>query len=347
MTLLHTLSYVGAAAAFIFVTLSLASGLLWLSELIEEHSRTAKVIGQRGIYIVIILHVLLYFFDSLPVQQTLFSIVCHIVYLQNITGSWPFISLTSLPFTASCILVVIDHFVWFFHFAHLTQQARQRTRSMYYTPGSAKAPGFADIATFFGVCVWLAPLFLFLSLSANDNALPMNLGVNSVPSTPTAAAAARPPMIKPRGSLFKAVFGVFSSDTFKSIRPRARRADSTQGILAPPSPNLRPIPSPLPSPNPSQHRFPSGTHIPPPPSPNMRKASFETPRRVSAGYLSPEPVTWSQSQPTEGFALGTPPRRMSGGTMDTPTPIRRATGGSGRVELRRVVSTSGTPTEDS
>ena len=64
-------SYAGAMAAFIFVTLSLgmytilcmphgtdsvcaASGLLWLSELIEEHSRMAKSIGQRGIYVSII-----------------------------------------------------------------------------------------------------------------------------------------------------------------------------------------------------------------------------------------------------------------------------------------------------
>ncbi|TCD69867.1 erv26 super protein [Steccherinum ochraceum] len=188
MTLLHTLSYAGAAAAFIFVTLSLASGLLWLSELIEEHSRTAKIVGQRGIYIIILLHVLLYYFDSLPLRHTLFSVACHLVYLQNITASWPFISLSSLTFIASCILVVIDHFVWFFHFAHLTQQARQKARSMYHTPGSIKVAGFADIATFFGICVWLAPLFLFLSLSANDNALPTNLGGNTVPSTPTIAA---------------------------------------------------------------------------------------------------------------------------------------------------------------
>lgn len=29
-----------------------------------------------------------------------------------------------------------------------------------------------DIATFFGICVWLVPFYLFLSLSANDNVLP-------------------------------------------------------------------------------------------------------------------------------------------------------------------------------
>jgi hypothetical protein len=42
---------VAIVAAFAFVTLSLASGLLYISELIEEHSRPAKVIGQRGIYV--------------------------------------------------------------------------------------------------------------------------------------------------------------------------------------------------------------------------------------------------------------------------------------------------------
>ncbi|EED84456.1 predicted protein, partial [Postia placenta Mad-698-R] len=167
----------GAAAAFLFVTLSLASGLLWLSELIEEHSRMAKVVGKRSIYAVIILHVLLYLSDSLPLKHIVFSIFCHIVYLQNFTSGWPFISLTSISFITSCILVIADHFMWFFYFARLTQDARHRTHRPYGAPdNSPRIPGFADIATFFGLCVWLAPLFLFLSLSANDNALPTNTG---------------------------------------------------------------------------------------------------------------------------------------------------------------------------
>jgi type IV secretory pathway TrbD component len=29
-----------------------------------------------------------------------------------------------------------------------------------------------DIAAFFGLCVWLVPFAYFISLSANDNALP-------------------------------------------------------------------------------------------------------------------------------------------------------------------------------
>ena len=126
--------------------------------------------------VIVSLHVALYFYDSLPLRHVLFSIACHLVYLQNFTSRWPLISLTSWTFIASCIFVVIDHFMWFFHFAHITQEARQRSRSIYRGPRTIDAPGFADIATFFGICVWLAPLFLFLSLSASDNALPMNIG---------------------------------------------------------------------------------------------------------------------------------------------------------------------------
>lgn len=33
------------------VLIMAASGLLWLAELIEEHSRYAKAIGMRGIYV--------------------------------------------------------------------------------------------------------------------------------------------------------------------------------------------------------------------------------------------------------------------------------------------------------
>ncbi|KIM91135.1 hypothetical protein PILCRDRAFT_48207, partial [Piloderma croceum F 1598] len=151
-----------------------ASGLLYVSELIEEHSRDAKSIGQRGIYIIISLHLLLYLTDSLPLPHTLFSILCHIIYLQNFSSRWPFISLNSPSFIASCILVVADHFLWFFYFARVSQEARHSSvhRKVGASGGQEGQLGFADIATFFGVCVWLAPLFLFLSLSAGDHALP-------------------------------------------------------------------------------------------------------------------------------------------------------------------------------
>jgi hypothetical protein len=139
--------------------------------------------------VIIILHVLLYFSDSLPLPQLAFSIVAHLVYLQNFSNTWPFISLTSFSFIGSCFFVLADHFLWFFYFAGRTQSARQRAgsgrgsiqRGYSHKGTSFRAGrsfgddaqlGFLDVASFFAICVWLVPLFLFLSLSANDNALP-------------------------------------------------------------------------------------------------------------------------------------------------------------------------------
>ena len=51
MSLLSWFSYGAAVAAFLFVTLALAQSLLTVAEIIEEHSRLAKTIGQRGIYV--------------------------------------------------------------------------------------------------------------------------------------------------------------------------------------------------------------------------------------------------------------------------------------------------------
>lgn len=56
-------------------------------------------------------------------------------------------------FQSSVVLVLVDHFLWFQYFAR-----------HYYS--------FMTIASFFGICVWMVPFAYFISLSANDNALP-------------------------------------------------------------------------------------------------------------------------------------------------------------------------------
>lgn len=42
--------------------------------------------------------------------------------------------------------------------------------SYYDTPSDV--PSFTEIASYFGLCVWLVPFALFVSLSASDNVLP-------------------------------------------------------------------------------------------------------------------------------------------------------------------------------
>lgn len=43
------------------------------------------------------------------------------------------------------------------------------TTSYYDRPD---VPTFSQVASYFGICVWLVPFSLFVSLSANDNVLP-------------------------------------------------------------------------------------------------------------------------------------------------------------------------------
>ncbi|KAF8528795.1 phosphatidylinositol phosphate phosphatase [Hysterangium stoloniferum] len=237
LTLLHVVSYGAAAAAFAFVTLSLASGLLWLAEIIEEHSRVAKIVGKRTIYCVITFHILLYVVDrDLPLSHILFSIACHLVYLLNFR-TFPIISLTSWSFVASVLMVVADHFIWFFHFSHVVEETRKRERRWRHPkdPG-VHAPTFFDIATFFGICVWLVPLFLFLSLTANENALPTIQGTSS-------SSSGLETEKKQRQSLFVSLSSRFTSVIPGRIRPGHLRKDS-DGIIAPRS--ISRPPSPLP-----------------------------------------------------------------------------------------------------
>ncbi|KAG5986290.1 hypothetical protein E4U43_005578, partial [Claviceps pusilla] len=65
-------------------------------------------------------------------------------------------------------LVLVDHYVWFRYFSDFQSRAYQR--SSYYD--QVEVPSFSMIASFFGLCVWLVPFALFVSLSAGDNVLP-------------------------------------------------------------------------------------------------------------------------------------------------------------------------------
>ena len=68
------------------------------------------------------------------------------------------------------VLVLLNHYVWFKHFSHHQERAYQNMASYYDTPDDV--PSFTEIASYFGLCVWLVPFSLFVSLSASDNILP-------------------------------------------------------------------------------------------------------------------------------------------------------------------------------
>jgi hypothetical protein len=67
------------------------------------------------------------------------------------------------------VLVLVNHYFWFQHFSAAQQRSYSRMTNVYDQPN---IPSFTEIASYFGLCVWLIPFALFVSLSASDNVLP-------------------------------------------------------------------------------------------------------------------------------------------------------------------------------
>lgn len=67
------------------------------------------------------------------------------------------------------MLVLTNHYLWFRHFS--TPPARTNYYP-YNTSRDYSIPTFTEIASYFGLCVWLVPFSLFVSLSAGENVLP-------------------------------------------------------------------------------------------------------------------------------------------------------------------------------
>ncbi|CBX90319.1 similar to DUF396 domain-containing protein [Plenodomus lingam JN3] len=166
MWILPLLGYIGVALGFAFLTLAIASGLYYLSELVEEHTVFAKKLLYRLIYGVVALQVLLVVVDRFPIGLSVLSVVSHGIYAQNLRR-FPVVKLTDPLFLLSCALVIANHYLWFRHFS-------TPPPSSPYNPyaHNNNIPTFTEIASYFGLCVWLVPFALFVSLSAGENVLP-------------------------------------------------------------------------------------------------------------------------------------------------------------------------------
>ena len=100
MWILPLIGYLGLALGFAFLTLAIASGLYYLSELVEEHTVLAKKLLTNLIYVVVAIQVLL-FIDRFPLLPSVLSIGSHIVYAQNLRR-FPVVKLTEPVFLLSC-----------------------------------------------------------------------------------------------------------------------------------------------------------------------------------------------------------------------------------------------------
>ncbi|KAL4783473.1 transmembrane adaptor Erv26 [Aspergillus varians] len=172
MWILPLVGYLGVIVGFCFLTLAIASGLYYLSELVEEHTVLARRLLSRLIYGIIAIQVLLFLFDKFPLSLSLLSISSHIVYASNLRR-FPIVKLSDPFFILSCFLVGLNHWLWFRHFSKPTAPPRSPTSwRQPYQVGPGDMPTFTEVASYFGLCVWLVPFALFVSLSAGENVLP-------------------------------------------------------------------------------------------------------------------------------------------------------------------------------
>lgn len=79
----------------------IASGLYYLSELVEEHTVIAKRFLTKLIYSIIVLQLILCVVDRFPFLPTVMGIFSHFIYLGNMRR-FPFVKLTDPLFLTSC-----------------------------------------------------------------------------------------------------------------------------------------------------------------------------------------------------------------------------------------------------
>ncbi|SMN22717.1 similar to Saccharomyces cerevisiae YHR181W SVP26 Integral membrane protein of the early Golgi apparatus and endoplasmic reticulum, involved in COP II vesicle transport [Maudiozyma saulgeensis] len=165
---LQLLSMAGSVLGFVFLTLCIASGLYYISEIVEEHTEPTRRFLTRTIWVIEILLLLLLIFDKFPIKLTIFAMGSHMLYYQNLK-KFPYISLTSITFLSSCIVVVMNHYLWFKHFNEVDIPPQFHYDPNYVPPRRAT---FSQVSSFFAICIWFMPFALFVSLSAGDYVLP-------------------------------------------------------------------------------------------------------------------------------------------------------------------------------
>lgn len=142
----------GGAALLLAVLTCLVTGLLYLAEIIEEHTKRTREVLRRAIQVSIGLQVLLLVVDRLPLHCIASGIAAQICYYQLLKG-FPFIPLTDPKFLMSAGTLVFNHCCWMRHFMDASHSVEW-------------------ICCFFFVTVWMVPFGFMLSITSVDTVLP-------------------------------------------------------------------------------------------------------------------------------------------------------------------------------
>ncbi|XP_020716697.1 protein TEX261 isoform X2 [Ceratitis capitata] len=152
MSFLYILSWVSLLIHIVFVLISIAAGLYYMAEIVEEYTQAASKLIRMMISATVFVYIMFIFFDNLPWKMILCGFAAQIFHA-IIMSNFPFIRLLSFPFVGAVVFLVINHILAFQFFT-----------SFYYP--------FMQVLAYFTICLWMVPISLFVSLNANDNVLP-------------------------------------------------------------------------------------------------------------------------------------------------------------------------------
>ncbi|XP_077289110.1 protein TEX261 isoform X1 [Arctopsyche grandis] len=153
MWFLYIMSLAATLLQIAFVTVSIAAGLYYMAELVEEYTVVAKKCITWMVIISSSLYCGLAFVEDLPWFMITFGLLaqsCHAFILRG----FPYVIPLSPAFIVAVMLLIVNHYLAFQYFGNT------------YFP-------FSEVLSYFTLCLWMVPFALFVSLSANDNVLPM------------------------------------------------------------------------------------------------------------------------------------------------------------------------------
>ncbi|KAI2810925.1 hypothetical protein BLOT_002094 [Blomia tropicalis] len=159
MWFLIILGWIGLIVLMCFFILSIAAGLYYLAELVEEYSVTSAKVIQNLNWIIISIYICLFLFEDLPAYLIICGLISHLNHV-IILRSFPYFKLSSFSFITFIVLLIINHYLTFSYFAQVRLH-------------------FTQVLSYFTICQWTIPFAFFVSLSANDNTLPTTMDTNT------------------------------------------------------------------------------------------------------------------------------------------------------------------------
>ncbi|KAJ9048236.1 erv26 super protein [Entomophthora muscae] len=156
--MLHVITAIGIVASLFVSGFCFICGVIRTSDLIEEYPKRSKLFIKYAGATTIAIHILLWWFDSLPALPNLIGIFSQAIFACNLK-TYPITEVISITFIATIISSLINHFTWLFFFLEYNNT---------YTKLTA-----VEITMFFMVIVWLVPFSYLLALT-ESHGLPLH-----------------------------------------------------------------------------------------------------------------------------------------------------------------------------